>query len=179
MKWIKIGSVLLFPKFLWAEEPVEKTVEAQEMVNEVEAVKLSENLKTNNPFVPYKNSENSVGYEASYNSDFEFYSVAEYADYQEFSLKEKGADKGFWLSSKDNEEGLKRGIKYWNFYPNDHLLVIQNISSGELINITQQQPVISESKSFDAISSNTNEDFLRLLTNQEDADDDKEQGGER
>lgn len=182
MKWIKIGSVLLLPELLLAEEPVGRTMEVQAETNDVSTVKLSENLKTNNPFVPYKSSGLSTSFSATDSSDFDFNSVVEYPDHQEFSLKKKGDNNGFWFSSKDNEENLKHGIKYWNFYPNDRLLVIQNIYSGELINIIQQRPVEITSKFSSDMSnafSNSNADFQRFLTSVDDEDDEEDKKEEK
>lgn len=190
MNLIKSLGILFLPWVLWAQESTSKNEELTEASNkatEVSAlkneeatevfeaeVKLSENLKTNNPFIPYKNSGNSANFEATDSSDFEFCSFAEYPTHQEFSLKEKVSGKSFWLSSDGKDKGLDFGIKYWNFYPKDHVLVIQDVASGTLINMVQKKPEMVKAKTSTGLSSDSNEDFLKLL---EDFDDENNEDG--
>lgn len=177
MNLIKSLGILFLPWVLWAEESTSKNEEVTEEPNKEAEVKLSENLKTNNPFVPHKSVGNTENIEASDNSDFEFCSVAEYPTHQEFSLKDKDSGKTFWLSSDGQDKGLDFGIKYWKFYPNDHLLVIQEVSSGSLINIVQEKPAMRKTKSSAELGGGASEDFLKLLANMDDLDDESDEEG--
>ena len=179
MNLIKSLGILFLPWVLWAEESTSKNEEVTEEPNKEAEVKLSENLKTNNPFVPYKSVGNTENVEATDSSDFEFCSFAEYPTHQEFSLKDKDSGKTFWLSSDGKDKGLDFGIKYWNFYPNDHLLVIQEVSSGTLINMVQEKPEMSKAKSAAEFGGGSNEDFLKLLANMDDSDDESDEEGGR
>ena len=180
MNLLKSLGILFLPWVLWAEESTSQNEEVTEEPNKEAEVKLSENLKTNNPFVPYKSSGNTANLVATDSSDFEFCSFAEYPTHQEFSLKDKDSGKTFWLSSDGKDKGLDFGIKYWNFYPNDHLLVIQEISSGTLINMIQKAPVMDTPKSSSLSTGGSSEDFLRMLAEIDDFDDElDEKGGEK
>lgn len=178
MNLFKTLSIFFLPWVLFAEESISQDKEITEECHKDVEVRLSENLKTNNPFIPYKNSGKSVNIETSDSSNFEFFSFAEYPTHQEFSLKDNDSGKTFWLSSDGQDKGLDFGIKYWKFYPKDHLLIIQEVDSGTLINVVQKKPEVTKAKSAAGIAGGSNEDFFKLLSNMDDFDDenDEEEG---
>ena len=182
IKLLKSLSILFLPLSLLAEDPVIQNEEMKAEACKDSNVKLSDNLKQNNPFIPYKNAGNTAKFEANDSSTFEFLSFAEYPTHQEFSLKDINSGKSFWLSSQDEESGLDFGIKYWNFYPEDHTLIVQDIASGDLINIIQKNPVAIKDSSPQAPSlgrDSASEELLKLLADMEDLDDEEdEKGGE-
>lgn len=175
MNLIKTLGILFLPWILFAEETASQNEEITEEPHKEADIKLSENLKTNNPFIPHKSSRSSANFETTDSSDFEFCSFAEYPTHQEFSLKEKISEKTFWLSSDGKDKGLDFGIKYWNFYPKDHILVIQDVASGTLINMVQNKPAMTKTKASTGLGEGSNEDFLKLLSRIEDLDDENEE----
>ncbi len=176
MRLVKFLSILFLPSILLAVVPTNvKNDEAKVQAEEIVEAKLSENLKVSNPFVPYKTG-GAANLEAMDSSDFEFYSFVTYLDHQEFSLKEKGSDKVFWLSSKGEDEGLNYGLKFQNFYTEDcdHYLIVQDIASGTRIKMKQKEPNMSTSNAVGTMNPyGDSSDFFKMLAAMGDDDEDE------
>jgi len=134
--------------------------------------KMSDNLKSNNPFIPFKtSSESPVDSLVPVDiSNFEFFSVVKYADHYEFGLREKNIGQAFWLSSKQSLDDAKIGVRYWSFSPIDRMLVVQDIISGDLVRIIQAEPNLSENKSSSSLYS-SDSSWSSLLDDLDDNDD--------
>ena len=135
--------------------------------------KMSDNLKSNNPFIPFKtlNESNADTLVQVDVSNFEFFSVVKYADHLEFGLKEKNSGQEFWLSSKQDANDAKIGVHYWSFSPLDRVLVVQDIIHGDLIRIVQVEPNFDESKSSSSSDYGSDSSWSSLLDLDEDDDD--------
>ncbi len=133
---------------------------------------MSDNLLQRNPFVPFKSGK-SFAENIENSSDFDFLSVVVYPDHQEFSLKEKTKEKPFWLSSDNRIKDETYGLVFWNFYPVDKTLVVQDSFSGNLINIRQKEINLNSANSSTS-SYTSGTDWLSLLSDLEDDDDDED-----
>ena len=130
----------------------------------------ADSLLQRNPFVPFKAGK-SFTENIDVSSDFDFLSVVIYPDHKEFSLKEKTKDKPFWLSSDNSIKDETYGLVFWNFYPAEKTLVVQDSFSGNLINIRQRE-VHLNSASESSSAYNNGVDWLSLLSDYDDDDDD-------
>ena len=131
---------------------------------------MANNLLQRNPFVPFKAGK-SFAENIDISSDFDFLSVVVYPDHKEFSLKEKNQEKPFWLSSDNSIKDETYGLVFWNFYPADKTLVVQDSFSGNLINIRQKEVHLNSASTNSSLYSNGT-DWLSLLSDYDDDDDD-------
>ena len=134
------------------------------------SIKMSDNLLQRNPFVPFKAGK-SFAENLDISSDFDFLSFVVYPDHQEFSLKEKTKDKPFWLSSDNRIKDETYGLVFWNFYPADKTLVVQDSFSGNLINIKQEKISLSSTNANSSLYGNGT-DWIFLLHDDDNDDDD-------
>lgn len=146
------------------------TVEVTENPKPIEIEKMSANLKSNNPFVPFKTSERGVDSLTSVEaSNFEFFSVVKYSDHLEFGLKEKTLGQEFWLSSEPSKNDGKFGITYWNFSPIDRVLIVQDAINGNLVRITQVEPNLESNKN-SSLGYNSASNWASMLDDLDDED---------
>ena len=171
MNWLKTLLLLCSCVPLgFAKEAVDVDTPEPAKSQESDEAKMSDNLLPNNPFIPFKAGKSLAG-NLDLSSDFEFLSIISYADHQEFSLKEKTKGKPFWLSSDNRIKDEVYGLVFWNFYPVDKTLVVQDSLSGNLINIRQKEfSLSSANQSSSSYGGGT--DWLSLLSDLEDDDDD-------
>ena len=134
---------------------------------------MANNLLQRNPFVPFKAGK-SFSEDIDVSSDFDFLSVVSYSDHQEFSLKEKTKEKPFWLSSDNRNNGETYGLVFWNFYPADQTLIVQDSFSGNLISIRQKKISLNPTNAGSS-AYNNGTDWLSLLSNYDDDDDDDDE----
>lgn len=171
MNWLKTSLLLCSCIPLgFAEEAVRVSEAALVTPEESKEVQMSDNLLQHNPFVPFKSGK-SFAENIDISSDFDFLSVVIYPDHKEFSLKEKTKDKPFWLSSDNSIQDETYGLVFWNFYPAEKTLVVQDSFSGNLINIRQKE-IHLNSDNASSSSYGNGVDWLSLLSEYDDDDDD-------
>lgn len=170
MNWLKTSLLLCgcLPLGVIAEAiSAHETTLVADAVEDGVPVKMSDNLIQRNPFVPFK-----IGKSATSNletsSDFDFLSVVIYPDHQEFSLKEKTKDKPFWLSSDNRIKDENYGLVFWNYYPLDKVLVVQDTISGNLSSLRQKEFTLASAKT----GGSSFYDLSSLLGGTDDDDDD-------
>ena len=61
---------------------------------------------------------------------------------------------------------------FWNFYPTDKTLVVQDSFSGNLINIKQKELKLGGANGNSSLYSNSGVDWASLLSDYDDDDDD-------
>lgn len=150
------------------ETVVIPTVSEPVVPTESAEIPRSDNLIQRNPFVPFKVGK-SLAENVDISSDFDFLGVVIYPDHQEFSLKEKNQEKSFWLSSNSKNSDETHGLVFWNFYPTDKTLVVQDSYSGNLINIKQKEFSLGASGTNSSLYSS---DWSSFLSDYDDDDDD-------
>lgn len=166
MNWLRILLLLCScTKFGLVGEMVECSKDKPDAVPAKYSV---DGLVQNNPFIPFK-AGRSLSDNIDTSSDFDFLSVVIYPDHQEFSLKEKTKERPFWLSSDNSIKDENYGLVFWNFYPADKMLIVQDSSSGNLINIQQKEVSLGTSAS--ASFYNGGNDWFSLLSGTSDDDD--------
>lgn len=157
---------------LASNEAATMTVEVAKSPEPIEIEKMSANLKSNNPFVPFKSSEHGVNSLTSVEaSNFEFFSVVKYSDHLEFGIKEKTLGQEFWLSSEPSRNDGKFGITYWNFLPIDRVLIVRDAINGNLVHITQVEPDLEGSKASSYSSTSNWASMLDDLDDEDTTDD--------
>ena len=116
----------------------------------------TDSLKVRNPFIPFKNgspsSESTVD-----SSDFILLSVVTYPDHREFSITEKTKVEPFWISSDNRYKDEKYGLNYWNYYPSEGVMVVQDSFSGNLISIQQKKVDLNSTSSKSSFLSSGND----------------------
>lgn len=175
MNWLRTSLLLCgcIP-FGIAEEAATVSTEATSVTpEESKEPQAADNLLQRNPFVPFKSGK-SFAENIDVSSDFDFLSVVIYPDHKEFSLTEKTKNKPFWLSSDNRiqDKTKTHGLVFWNFYPSEKTLVVQDSFSGNLINIRQKEFRLNSANANTSSYGGSGTDWLSLLSEMDDDDDD-------